>query len=286
MVKLLITARQAQCCSPSLPKPELADRSLTNLLQTHQPLKASLAFTSFLWSWVNRGLCYWGFSLICSIEDSCVLSLGVICFFCLILLIPTQACSFQNQTFKGIMFVSHLDKTSNLICKTVDVAAILLLCVSMYWAAPEAAHGQHSYASAANTTRITVNYFLVMLSSEQVTVTCSTVEEGAKQLHLRLQLSQPKVNGLVVEDGQLEDLPLLCVLDGVLYDVVHRCQDWRCWEAERGFHFLFPLIYFCLTAFMSDSHEHISPSDILYIFCFSHFSSSLLKKIFLTHAWN
>lgn len=57
------------------------------------------------------------------------------------------------------------------------------------------------------------------------------MEERAKQLDLCLQLSQPEVNGLVVEDGLLEDLPLPRVLDGLLNDVVHRCQDWR--QQER-----------------------------------------------------
>lgn len=57
--------------------------------------------------------------------------------------------------------------------------------------------------------------------------TCSTVEEGAEQLDLCLELCQPEVNCLVVEDGLLEDLPLSCVLDSVLNDVVHRGYDWR-----------------------------------------------------------
>lgn len=47
------------------------------------------------------------------------------------------------------------------------------------------------------------------------------MQEGAKQLHLGLQLSQPEVNSLVVKDGELEDLPLPCVLDGLLDDIFH-----------------------------------------------------------------
>lgn len=58
--------------------------------------------------------------------------------------------------------------------------------------------------------------------------TCGPVEEGAEQLDLRLQLRQPEVNRLVVEDGLLEDLPLPRVLDGLLDDGVHRGQDWKC----------------------------------------------------------
>lgn len=54
------------------------------------------------------------------------------------------------------------------------------------------------------------------------------MDEGAKQLDLRLQFSQPEVNRLVVEDRLLEDLPLPRVLDGLLNDVVHRGQYWRC----------------------------------------------------------
>lgn len=53
------------------------------------------------------------------------------------------------------------------------------------------------------------------------------VEERAEQLDLRLQLGQPEVNRLVMKDGLLEDLPLPCVLDGLLNDVVHSGQDWR-----------------------------------------------------------
>lgn len=64
------------------------------------------------------------------------------------------------------------------------------------------------------------------------TPTCSAVEEGAEQLDLRLQFSQPEVNWLVVEDGLLEDLPLPRVLDGLLNDVVHHGQDWRRQDRE------------------------------------------------------
>lgn len=57
--------------------------------------------------------------------------------------------------------------------------------------------------------------------------TCGAVQEGAQQLDLRLQLGQPEVDGLVVENRLLEDLPLPRVLDGLLDDDVHRGQNWR-----------------------------------------------------------
>lgn len=62
---------------------------------------------------------------------------------------------------------------------------------------------------------------------EAVLPTCGLVDQRAQQLHLGLQLSQPEANRLVVEDGLLEDLPLPCVLDGLLNDVVHYGQSWR-----------------------------------------------------------
>lgn len=58
-------------------------------------------------------------------------------------------------------------------------------------------------------------------------LTCGSVQEGAQQLHLRLQLGQPEVDSLVVEHRQLEDLPLPGVLDRLLDDDVHRGQDSR-----------------------------------------------------------
>ena len=58
--------------------------------------------------------------------------------------------------------------------------------------------------------------------------TYSAVSQGAEQLDLGLQLSQPEVHGLVVEDGPREDLPLPRVLDGVLNNVVHHGQGCRC----------------------------------------------------------
>lgn len=60
---------------------------------------------------------------------------------------------------------------------------------------------------------------------EAVLPTCGSVNQRAQQLHLSLQLSQPEANRLVVEDGLLEDLPLPCVLDGLLNDVVHYGQN-------------------------------------------------------------
>lgn len=75
------------------------------------------------------------------------------------------------------------------------------------------------------------------------TPTCSAVEEGAEQLDLRLQFSQPEVNWLVVEDGLLEDLPLPRVLDGLLNDVVHRGQDWRRQDREVE---MWPHYYCCV----------------------------------------
>lgn len=57
--------------------------------------------------------------------------------------------------------------------------------------------------------------------------TCGSVDQRAKQLQLRLQLSQPEANRLVVEDRLLEDLPLPRVLDGLLNDVLHHGQSWR-----------------------------------------------------------
>lgn len=58
--------------------------------------------------------------------------------------------------------------------------------------------------------------------------TYSAVSEGAEQLDLRLQLSQPEVHRLVVKDGLREYLPLPRVLDGLLNNVVHHDQDCRC----------------------------------------------------------
>lgn len=55
--------------------------------------------------------------------------------------------------------------------------------------------------------------------------TYCTVDEGAKQLNLRLQLRQLEVNCLVVENWLLEDLPLLRVLDGFLNDIFHCGQN-------------------------------------------------------------
>lgn len=64
--------------------------------------------------------------------------------------------------------------------------------------------------------------------------TYSSVEERAEQLHLCLKLSQPEVNCLVVKDGLLEDLPLSCVLDGLLNNVVQCGQDWQEKKIERS----------------------------------------------------
>ena len=57
-------------------------------------------------------------------------------------------------------------------------------------------------------------------------LTCGAVQERAEQLHLCLQLGQAEVDRLVVENRQLEDLPLACVLDGLLDNVVHHGQNW------------------------------------------------------------
>lgn len=62
--------------------------------------------------------------------------------------------------------------------------------------------------------------------------TCGPVDQRAKQLHLRLQLSQPEANRLVVEDWLLEDLPLSRVLDGLLNDVLHHGQT--CRRSDEG----------------------------------------------------
>lgn len=57
--------------------------------------------------------------------------------------------------------------------------------------------------------------------------TCGSVDQRANQLQLRLQLSQPEADRLVVEDRLLEDLPLPRVLDGLLNHVLHHGQNWR-----------------------------------------------------------
>lgn len=62
--------------------------------------------------------------------------------------------------------------------------------------------------------------------------TSSMVKEGAEQLNLCLQLRQPEVNWLMVENRLLEDLPLPRVLDGLLNYVVHRRQDYRCLDKK------------------------------------------------------
>lgn len=67
---------------------------------------------------------------------------------------------------------------------------------------------------------------LISVRTDYSDPTCSTVEEGAEQLDFCLQLSQPEVNRLVVEDGLLEDLPLPRVLDGFLNNGVHHGQHW------------------------------------------------------------
>lgn len=75
--------------------------------------------------------------------------------------------------------------------------------------------------------QINTTIYLAWHSCCESAPTCCAVQEGAQQLDLRLQLGQPEVDRLVVENRLLEDLPLPRVLDGLLDDDVHRGQDWR-----------------------------------------------------------
>lgn len=51
------------------------------------------------------------------------------------------------------------------------------------------------------------------------------MQEGAQQLDFCLQLSQPEVNDLVVQNRLIEDLPLSGVINGLLDNFLHRRQD-------------------------------------------------------------
>ncbi len=47
------------------------------------------------------------------------------------------------------------------------------------------------------------------------------MQQGAQQLDLCLQLSQPEVDDLVVQNRLIEDLPLSGVINGLLDDFLH-----------------------------------------------------------------
>lgn len=51
------------------------------------------------------------------------------------------------------------------------------------------------------------------------------MQKGAQQLNFCLELSQPKVNDLVVQNGLTEDLPLSGVINGLLDNFLHGRQN-------------------------------------------------------------
>lgn len=59
------------------------------------------------------------------------------------------------------------------------------------------------------------------------------MQKGAQQLDLCLQLSQPEVNDLVIQNRLFEDLPLSGVINGLLDNFLHHRQDLKKQEIQH-----------------------------------------------------